>query len=186
MNTNGSICLWRIASCVPDNTLTSRRWALRATQPSGGPASSSSNILLLFRQQSHCQRVCKQHHAQRYVKADYAADQLVQRVRYLTGAVHQHRVVLLEHRIMHLVWNYVFMLWSSVREKIEFWIWIGRLILFYFWTIKTNGRDSIVIFFFFRKKRVDIGLISNFFLSTRPSIWKFLRKNFLQRQFFLI
>lgn len=80
----------------------SRRWALRATQPSGGPTSSSSYILLLFRQQSHCQRVRKQHHAQRYVKADYAADQLVQGIRYLTGTVHQHRVVLLEHGIMHL------------------------------------------------------------------------------------
>ncbi|KAF3430798.1 hypothetical protein E2986_14174 [Frieseomelitta varia] len=50
---------------VPDNTLTSRRWALRATQPSGGPTCCSSYILLLLRQQSHCQRVRKQHHAQR-------------------------------------------------------------------------------------------------------------------------
>lgn len=147
MNTNGSICLWRIASCVPDNTLTSRRWALRATQPSGGPASSSSNILLLFRQQSHCQRVRKQHHTQRYVKADYAADQLVQRIRYLTGAVHQHRVVLLEHGIMHLVWNYVFVLWSSIREKIEFWRWGIDIILFL--DDKNRWKGFYYNFFFF-------------------------------------
>lgn len=115
---------------VPDNTLTSRRWALRATQPSGGPTSSSSYILLLFRQQSHCQRVRKQHHAQRYVKADYAADQLVQGIRYLTGTVHQHRVVLLEHGIMHLAWLYIRALIFHTG-KIEFsWLYYGLIFLF--------------------------------------------------------
>lgn len=65
-------------------------WCGRAAEPATGPAVASAQSMFLHGQQTHSQRVREQHHAQRDVEADDRADQLVERVRDLTHAVHQH------------------------------------------------------------------------------------------------
>lgn len=52
------------------------------------PTCRSGDVLTLFRQQPYRQGIREQHYAQWYVKADYAADQLVEWVRNLAGTVY--------------------------------------------------------------------------------------------------
>lgn len=72
-------------------------------QPAAGPSGSggcrllaAAQVLALPGQEAHGKAVRQQHHAQRNVEAHYGADQLVHRIRYLAGTIHQHRGVILE------------------------------------------------------------------------------------------
>lgn len=74
----------------------------RLAQPAAGPAGrdrrcglAAAQVLSLPGQESDGEAVGEQHHAQRYIEADNGADQLVDRIRYLTSAIHQHRGMIL-------------------------------------------------------------------------------------------
>lgn len=59
-------------------------------------------ILPFRRQVPDGQRVREYHHAQRNVKAHYRSNQFVQRIRYLTRTVYQHRVEVLQQKTRHV------------------------------------------------------------------------------------
>lgn len=66
-----------------------------ATGGTGNGPGSPAQVLTLLRQQANRQGVRNQHHTQRDVEADNRSDQLVDRIRDLAGALHQHRSVIL-------------------------------------------------------------------------------------------